>query len=78
MSRQSATDLLIGEKESGVFLVRDSSTIHGDYVLCVKEDGKVSHYIINKFEQNEQTFYRIGDQQFPDLPSLLNFHKTVT
>ena len=75
MSRQSATDLLMREREGGVFLVRDSSTIQGDYVLCVKEDDKVSHYIINKIDQNEQTSYRIGDQEFPDLPSLLNFYK---
>lgn len=36
MSRQEAQDVLQAEKESGVFLVRDSSTSVGDYVLCVK------------------------------------------
>lgn len=36
MSRQEATDILLGEKEGGVFLVRDSTTIQGDYVLCVR------------------------------------------
>jgi len=75
MSRQDATDLLMGEREGGVFLVRDSATIQGDYVLCVREDSKVSHYIINKIQQGEQTRYRIGDQMFTDLPSLLNFYK---
>ncbi|XP_059491298.1 adapter molecule Crk [Neocloeon triangulifer] len=75
MSRQEATDLLMGEKEGGVFLVRDSTTIHGDYVLCVREDCKVSHYIINKVQQGEQHRYRIGDQTFPDLPNLLAFYK---
>ncbi|XP_052869180.1 adapter molecule Crk isoform X2 [Anopheles cruzii] len=34
MSRQEATDLLMNERESGVFLVRDSTTIVGDFVLC--------------------------------------------
>ncbi|CAH1393281.1 unnamed protein product [Nezara viridula] len=75
MSRQDATDLLMGEKEGGVFLVRDSISIHGDYVLCVREDSKVSHYIINKIQQNDQIKYRIGDQTFNDLPSLLSFYK---
>jgi len=75
MSRQEATDLLLAEKEGGVFLVRDSSTSVGDYVLCVREDSKVSHYIINKMQQNEQIRYRIGDQIFIDLPSLLQFYK---
>ena len=36
MSRQDATELLMGEREGGVFLVRDSISIHGDYVLCVR------------------------------------------
>lgn len=75
MSRQEATDILLSEKEGGVFLVRDSTTIQGDYVLCVREDSKVSHYIINKIQQGEQTRYRIGDQMFTDLPALLNFYK---
>lgn len=61
MSRQDATDLLMSEREGGVFLVRDSATIQGDYVLCVREDSKVSHYIINKIQQGDQTRYRIGE-----------------
>ncbi|CAO1426809.1 unnamed protein product [Diamesa hyperborea] len=75
MSRPDATDLLMNEREGGVFLVRDSTTILGDFVLCVREDIKVSHYIINKIQQNDQILYRIGDQSFPDLPDLLAFYK---
>lgn len=75
MSRQDASDLLMGEKEGGVFLVRDSTSIHGDFVLCVREDSKVSHYIINKIQQGDQIRYRIGDQVFPDIPNLLAFYK---
>lgn len=76
MSRQDATDLLMNERESGVFLVRDSTTIVGDYVLCVREDSKVSHYIINKIPSADDCFmFRIGDQTFSDLPDLLTFYK---
>lgn len=75
MSRQDANDILVNEREGGTFLVRASCTIVGDYVLSVKEDTKVSHYIINKIQQNDQTVYRIGDQSFPDLPELLAFYK---
>jgi len=75
MSRQEAEERLNRHGETGVFLIRDSTTIIGDYVLCVKEDCKVSHYIINKIVQNGQTVYRIGDQCFPDLPELLAFYK---
>lgn len=76
MSRQDAADLLMSERESGVFLVRDSTTIVGDYVLCVREDSKVSHYIINKIPSADDGFvFRIGDQTFSDLPDLLTFYK---
>lgn len=35
----------------------------------------MSHYIINKIQQGDQTRYRIGDQMFPDLPGLLSFYR---
>lgn len=78
MSRQETNELLIQERDNGVFLVRDSNSIAGDYVLCVKENTKVSHYIINKVQQHTptlQTVYRIGDHSFTDLPKLLEFYK---
>ncbi|OXA44014.1 adapter molecule Crk [Folsomia candida] len=75
ISRQDATDLLMSEGDGGVFLVRDSSSIPGDYVLCVKEDCKVCHYIINKVTEDGTNKYRIGDRCFPDLPALLSFYK---
>ena len=42
---------------------------------CFREDSKVSHYIINKVQQGDQTRYRIGDQVFENLPTLLAFYK---
>lgn len=76
LSRAEATRLLLGETESGVFLVRDSKTITGDYVLCVKEDDRVSHYIINRVVSPDGTVrYRIGDQVFADMPALLSFYR---
>ncbi|RVE48335.1 hypothetical protein evm_006995 [Chilo suppressalis] len=76
LSRAEATRLLLNESESGVFLVRDSKTIQGDYVLCVREDGRVSHYIINRVVSSEGGVrYRIGDQLFADMASLLSFYR---
>ncbi|KAI5735255.1 hypothetical protein M8J77_016276 [Diaphorina citri] len=76
MTRQEAQAILLSEKDNGAFLVRDSNTILGNYVLCVKENNKVSHYIINKITNTEQqTYYKIGDKTFSDLPSLLAFYK---
>ncbi|CAD7001927.1 unnamed protein product [Ceratitis capitata] len=74
MTRQDATEVLMSERDRGVFLVRDSNSIAGDFVLCVREDTKVSNYIINKIQQQDQTFYRIGDQLFENLPKLLTFY----
>ncbi|XP_034836979.1 adapter molecule Crk [Maniola hyperantus] len=75
LSRVEATELLLNETERGVFLVRDSKTIHGDYVLCVRED-RVSHYIINRVVSADGTTrYRIGNQLFADMPALLAFYR---
>uniref|UniRef100_A0A0K8U2F3 Adapter molecule Crk n=1 Tax=Bactrocera latifrons TaxID=174628 RepID=A0A0K8U2F3_BACLA len=74
MSRQDATEVLMNERDRGVFLVRDSNSIAGDYVLCVREDTKVSNYIINKIQQQDQVLYRIGDQLFENLQKLLTFY----
>lgn len=81
LSRQEAVSLLQGQRH-GVFLVRDSITSPGDYVLSVSENSKVSHYIINSISNNRQSGtglppprFRIGDQEFEALPSLLEFYK---
>ncbi|XP_044129454.1 adapter molecule crk isoform X1 [Bufo gargarizans] len=78
-NRQEAVNLLQGQRH-GVFLVRDSATIPGDYVLSVSENSKVSHYIINSVSNNRQSGvsqsrFRIGDQEFESLPALLEFYK---
>ncbi|XP_074660782.1 adapter molecule Crk-like isoform X2 [Tubulanus polymorphus] len=72
LGREETNVILNNERDTGVFLVRDSGKFPGDFVLCVKEDSKISHYIINTIEG---TTIRIGDQDFQDLPSLLAFYK---
>ncbi|XP_043574020.1 adapter molecule crk [Chiloscyllium plagiosum] len=78
MRRDQAVSLLQGQKH-GTFLVRDSRTIPGDYVLSVSENSKVSHYIINSRQQQGPGpgpgRYRIGDQEFEHLHGLLEFYK---
>ncbi|XP_028838241.1 adapter molecule crk-like [Denticeps clupeoides] len=81
LSRQEAVSLLQGQRH-GVFLVRDSITSPGDYVLSVSENSKVSHYIINSVSNHRQSGpgapsarFRIGDQEFDALPALLEFYK---
>ncbi|KAI2580419.1 CRK isoform 3 [Pan troglodytes] len=88
LSRQEAVALLQGQRH-GVFLVRDSSTSPGDYVLSVSENSRVSHYIINSSGPRppvppspaqpppgvSPSRLRIGDQEFDSLPALLEFYK---
>ncbi|KAK1883438.1 Crk-like protein [Dissostichus eleginoides] len=71
VSRQEAQNRLQGQRH-GMFLVRDSSTCPGDYVLSVSENSKVSHYIINSLPSKR---FKIGDQEFEHLPALLEFYK---
>lgn len=70
LSRLETDKLLLGRKP-GTFLIRDSSSIPGDFVLAVSEGGKVSHYIIN----SKGSQYQIGENTFPDLHSIIDFYK---
>ena len=70
LSRQETQDRLLKQKH-GTFLVRDSRTCPGDYVLSVSENSKVSHYIINRHQDR----LKIGDQIFDNLSELLDFYK---
>ena len=70
LNRQETQDKLLKQKH-GTFLVRDSKTCPGDYVLSVSENSKVSHYIINSVQGR----LKIGDQHFDNMPQLLEFYK---
>ena len=70
LSRQETQDCLMRQKH-GTFLVRESKTCPGDYVLSVSENSRVSHYIINSMHGQ----LKIGDQMFDSLPDLLDFYK---
>ncbi|CAB4028303.1 adapter molecule crk-like [Paramuricea clavata] len=70
VNRNGTEQLLLG-REPGIYLVRDSSTSAGDFVLSVSENKKVSHYIIN----NKGNHYKIGEQTFSDIPSIISFYK---
>lgn len=46
------------EVEDGYFLVRESNTAPGDYVLSVQFEGEVIHYQIRR--HGEDAFFSIG------------------
>ncbi|XP_065654136.1 crk-like protein isoform X2 [Hydra vulgaris] len=70
ITRPACESILMAQKP-GLFLVRDSSSCKGGYVLSVSENNKVSHYIIT----NKSSQYQIGDQTFNDLPEIVEFYK---
>ena len=71
LTRPETQERLLKQKH-GTFLVRDSKTCPGDFVLSVSENSKVSHYIINKMHNGQ---LKIGDQVFDTMPDLLDFYK---
>lgn len=64
-------ELYLSGRRPGTYLIRDSKSIPGDFVLSVSENNKVSHYIIN----NKGNHYQIGDNTFQDLPGIIDFYK---
>jgi len=71
---RSVTNELLLHKEHGLYLVRDSSTCQGDFVLCVSENNKVSNYIINCKPNGS---YKIGENVFESLQDVLKFYTTT-
>lgn len=70
ITRAITNELLLNKKE-GLYLVRDSSTCTGDYVLCVSENHKVSNYII---KSKPNGCFQIGENVFNSLHSVLRFY----
>ncbi|KOB77829.1 putative tyrosine-protein kinase shark [Operophtera brumata] len=59
ISRDAAEKVLKEEDEDGSFLVRDSNTSLGDYVLSVLHQGEVVHYQIRR--HGEDAFFSIEE-----------------
>jgi len=70
ISRAVTNELLQG-KEPGLYLVRDSSTCKGDFVLCVSENNRVSNYII---KSKPDGTYDIGENTFNNLQMVIQFY----
>uniref|UniRef100_A0A182WE56 Tyrosine-protein kinase n=1 Tax=Anopheles minimus TaxID=112268 RepID=A0A182WE56_9DIPT len=59
ISREDAEEILRREGSDGVFLVRESSTSEGDYVLSVLFKDEVVHYAIRR--HGDDAFFSIHD-----------------
>ncbi|CAH1785295.1 unnamed protein product [Owenia fusiformis] len=74
--RQKAENLL---QKQGDFLIRESSSNPGDYVLTCKWQGNKLHFMVNKQVYNINTPYMSVQYQFEDdlfdsVPALINFY----
>ncbi|KAK3734269.1 hypothetical protein QZH41_008856 [Actinostola sp. cb2023] len=58
-------------KDDGEYLVRESATKNGEYVLSAKDKGALRHFIIQKTEEGT---VRFEDNAFPTVRELLNYH----
>ncbi|XP_065844613.1 crk-like protein [Oscarella lobularis] len=67
---RARTESILQGKRPGLYLVRESTSCPGDFVLSVSESGKVSHYIINR----RGGIYIIGDQTFHSIPEVIDFY----
>ncbi|XP_015790177.1 tyrosine-protein phosphatase non-receptor type 11 [Tetranychus urticae] len=72
LSGKEAEKLLLDKGKNGSFLVRESMSKPGDYVLSVRTDDKVTHVII-RFQDNK---YDVGGgEQFDSLSELIEYYK---
>lgn len=75
ISRENSEDILRNEtRENGLFLVRDSSTSIGDFVLSVLYEDEVCHYQIRR--HGEDAFFSIKDNtKIHGLDSLIEYYQ---
>lgn len=72
LSGKEAEKLLLDKGKNGSFLVRESMSKPGDYVLSVRTDDKVTHVII-RFQDGK---YDVGGgEQFDSLSELIEYYK---
>ncbi|XP_038216805.1 tyrosine-protein phosphatase corkscrew-like isoform X2 [Zerene cesonia] len=73
MSAKEAENLIMEKGRNGSFLVRESQTHPGEYVLSVRVRGRVSHVMIRK----QQNKYDVGSgEQFDDLVGLIEHFRS--
>lgn len=68
IDRKDVPNLL---KNEGDYLVRESSTKPGQFVLSTRSEGQIRHFIIQLSDDN---LVRFEDQGFPSIRQLLDYH----
>uniref|UniRef100_A0ABM5G599 Tyrosine-protein kinase n=1 Tax=Pogona vitticeps TaxID=103695 RepID=A0ABM5G599_9SAUR len=74
LSRSETVHRLMSEEnKTGAFLIRVSEKKGAQYVLSVRDDSLVRHYMIWRNAQGN--FYMNPSRSFPDIPSLLEHYR---
>ncbi|CAJ0935511.1 unnamed protein product, partial [Mesorhabditis belari] len=74
LTRVRAEELV---RKSGEFLVRDSISAPGDYVLTTKHGDRALHFQINSTKlPTGRIVYHFEEEQFTSIPSLLQFYQS--
>ncbi|WKY14564.1 hypothetical protein Q1695_000249 [Nippostrongylus brasiliensis] len=63
-------------REDGEFLVRDSISMPGEYVLTAMWKGRALHFQINTAYENGKKEFHLEEESFASVPSLVNFYKS--
>ena len=73
LSGKETEELLLKNAKNGAFLVRESQSKPGDYVICARTDDKVTHV---KICYGKDGKYNLGGgETFDSLRSLIEFYK---
>lgn len=72
LSGKEAEELVLEKGKNGSFLVRESMSKPGDYVLSVRTDDRVTHV---KIISHDNKFDVGGGEQFENLSDLIEFYK---
>lgn len=58
----------------GDFLIRDSQSSRGDFVLTSRWQHKTQHFLIKKTVIHTRVQYGLGGETFDSLPALVHFY----
>lgn len=72
LSGKEAEELVLEKGKNGSFLVRESMSKPGDYVLSVRTDDRVTHV---KIISHDNKYDVGGGEQFESLSDLIEFYK---
>ncbi|XGW35799.1 hypothetical protein V3C99_019187 [Haemonchus contortus] len=63
-------------REDGEFLVRDSISMPGEYVLTAMWNGRALHFQINTVIENGKKEFHLEEESFASVPALVNFYRS--